>query len=255
VTRVALSLMVVLTSGLVAAAALAATSTSRATTDLDIGLARVNLSQQAVNVGVPFEVKILAGNSGAVDAHAGVVLTVPPGLRVAAGSSAGCPIGRGRLDCGDGVIPAGADGDLGSVGLVADASGSHTLQAEFVRLDVDDANLSNNSASLAITAVAAAPSLKASGFALAPARPKAGTKFRASMALLDANGIRVVPSSVTCSARVGGAAVPAKPSVGAGRATCTFSPAKGAKGKTLRGSIVATAKGVHVSKAFSVLLG
>ena len=249
----ATSFLVVILS-LLAASAAAGTSASRATVDLDIGLARADLSKQAVRVGVPFEVVILAGNTGPVAAHAGVVLTVPSGMRVAGAGSAGCPLGTGALDCGDGEIPAGADGDVGRLSLVADAPGSYTVKAAFVRLDVDDPNLANNSASLTITAVAAASALKASGFALAPARPKAGTMFRASIALVDATGVRVVPSSVACSGRVGRAAVPAKPSVAGGRAVCTFAPPAGARGKALSGSIRATAKGVSVTYVFAVRL-
>jgi hypothetical protein len=237
------------------ACALAGAASASGTADLDIGLQRLDLSHAPVQVGAPFPVRVLVGNSGTIAAHAGVVLTVPVGLRVIARGSLGCPLGSGGLDCGDGEIPAGADGALGTAPVVADAPGSYTLKVEFVRLDVDDPDLADNTATLAITAVAAAPKLAVSGFALTPAAPKAGRPFRASFTVVDAGGARVAPALVACSARVGGTVVRARGSLAVGRASCTFLPPASARGKVLRGSIGATAQGSRVTRAFTVRLG
>jgi uncharacterized protein DUF11 len=218
----------------------------------DVGVSLIhNLEQQSATVGAPFSVRVQVGNTGPGDARAGFFVTVPAGIEIV-GGTLGCPSGTGTVDCGDEDVPAGSDGDIGTVSLVANAAGSYTIGAALQRLTVSDPNPANNAASLTVTVAPRTVVLRATSLAV-PARPKAGRPLRASFVLVE-NGAPTRPGSVSCRGRVAGKTVPAKGTVAGNRAVCTFIPPAKARGGILRGTITAAAGGKRVAKTFSVRL-
>lgn len=86
-----------------------------------------------------------------------------------------------------------------------------------------------------------------------PRPARAGKAFSAALAVTrnDTAG-PVLEGTVTCTAKLGGAAVPVRARrISNGVAACSWSLPKTAKGKTIRGTITLTVDGVKVTRPFS----
>ena len=95
--------------------------------------------------------------------------------------------------------------------------------------------------------------LRASKPVAVPARPVAGKAFAIRIAVIRGDTGAPLPSgTVTCKVRLGLKALPAVGRVRAGgRAACTMTIPRSARGKSLRGTIRVTFRNVSVSKPFS----
>jgi hypothetical protein len=86
-----------------------------------------------------------------------------------------------------------------------------------------------------------------------PRPARAGKAFSAAVAVTrnDTAGL-VLEGAVTCSAKIGGVAVPVKARrVANGVAACSWTLPQTAKGKTIRGTITLTVEGAQVTRPFS----
>jgi Domain of unknown function DUF11 len=221
--------------------------------DVDVS-AKLLPDNPAPVAGVPFGVDIGIGNSGPDSTSARLLVDLPSGLTETVANRLGCPTGTGTLDCGLQDLAAGDSSD-GVSRLLAAQPGSYTITVRTSDLTATDPNPANNRSSLAVTVGAATPKPVIRNFSIAPRKPKAGFALRVSFAVADAvTGKDFAPSAVRCAAVAGGVKVPARGSVAAGRATCTFKPPKSAKGQTLRGRISATAEGKLLKRSFAVRL-
>jgi hypothetical protein len=97
------------------------------------------------------------------------------------------------------------------------------------------------------------PSLVVKSISRKPLTPRAGKAFSVFVTFARSDG--AAPSTAptaTCRATVGGRALRASASVvTGGRATCTWSVPKTAKGKTIRGTITVQADGLKASRPFT----
>jgi hypothetical protein len=222
--------------------------------DVDVSIALSPGTPSPV-VGVPFAIIFGFGNGGPDATSARPLIDLPEGLRAVSENRLGCPTGTGTLDCGVRDLPAGDEND-GVSGLVATQPGHYTIVARVTDLTATDPNPANNTASVTIDVGSAPLQLAVSGFAVSPAKPRAGAPLKASFAVINrVTGARVAPSAVRCAAVVGRVTARARGSVVKGRAICTFFPPRSAKGKIVRGKITATAERKRVTKAFAVRLG
>jgi hypothetical protein len=96
-------------------------------------------------------------------------------------------------------------------------------------------------------------SLKPAGFSTSPTRAQAGRSFSVGLAARQSDtGGLVEQGRVTCDARIGSARVALKASrLRNGVGACVWSIPAGAKGKTIRGTIVVVSGGAQVKRAFS----
>lgn len=102
----------------------------------------------------------------------------------------------------------------------------------------------------------AAPRLTASKPTGVPARPRAGRRFSVSAGVTRQDtGAAVTSGNVACNVRVGAARVRAAGRFSGGRARCTMTVPRTAKGKTLRGTITIRSAGATVTRAFSFRVG
>jgi hypothetical protein len=95
--------------------------------------------------------------------------------------------------------------------------------------------------------------LKVVAFTTSPSPARAGRPFSAGLAATenDTNSA-VTKGTVTCSARIAGKPVVAKAHrIVNGIAACVWSIPKTAQGKTIRGTILLTVRGVSISRTFS----
>ena len=192
------------------------------------------------------------GNAGPDPTSARLLLDLPNGLTATSPNPIGCPVGQGTLDCGRQDLAAGEEGDQFSR-LRADRPGSYTVVVRATELTTSDPNPANNTASLTISVQAPKPTVR--GFAISPAKPRAGTPLRVSYAITEqVTGQALVPSAVRCSATARAAKVAGRGSARGARATCTFLPRSSARGKTMHGRVTATVAGTEVEKAFAVRL-
>ncbi len=94
--------------------------------------------------------------------------------------------------------------------------------------------------------------LRVSTFIGAPSRPVAGKQFVVSTAVTRTDTRALVRSgSVTCSARVGGAAIRTRGGFARGRARCLMTVPRGATGKVLRGALTVRVEGASVRRTYS----
>ena len=146
--------------------------------------------------------------------------------------------------------------------VVAARTGSYVLRAAIVSASEPDPEPSNDTASVTVVVTEAAPppppppttSTTASAARVTPAKPKAGAQVVATVRV-TAGGAAVRPTGVKCTGALAGAALRGAPRATAGAATCTYRPARSAKGKTLRGSVSFAARGQTFTKRFSARLG
>ena len=203
----------------------------------------------------PFTLEVSVGNSGPDPTHFRVRIQLPTGLHLFSGGSLGCT-GTTDLTCADGTAPAGYGADA-SATFVTDAAGSYTIVAQLTELTATDSNPANNQASITLNVVAATPTppappaLVASRLSIKPTRPVAGHPLTVSFRIVDqTSGAAVKPSSATCTANLGRRTA----RIVGTAATCVLRPPASAHGKTLRGTLAASVKGVRVSKRFSIHL-
>lgn len=224
---------------------------SAASADIDVSISIAPGRPQPVP-GVSFTINVGIGNAGPDAASARLLLDVPEGLIATSPNPLGCPTGTGTLDCGrQNLLPSDTSDAFNN--LVAARPGSYTIVVRATELSVTDPNLANNSASLVVAVQSPNPAV--TNFALSPSRPRAGAPLKASFAVVDkATGKDIMPSAVRCAGAVATTKIRRRGSVAAGRARCTFFPPRSAKGKTLRGSISATAEGKRLMKTFAVKL-
>jgi hypothetical protein len=142
--------------------------------------------------------------------------------------------------------------------VVAARTGSYTLRAEIVSSSTSDPDPSNNTATLTVvvaepTGGAGSAAVSASRVSLSPTKPKAGSAVTASVRVL-AGGVPVRPTRVRCAGTVAGMRLAGTPRAAAGRASCVYRPPRGAKGKTLRGTIAFRAATTNVTRRFSIKL-
>jgi hypothetical protein len=202
--------------------------------------------------GIPFPVDVGIGNAGPDATSARLLLDLPSGLTATSPNPIGCPVGQGTLDCGRQDLAAGEEGDQFSR-LRADQPGSYTVVVRATELTAADPNPANNTASLTISVRAPTPTVR--GFAISPAKPRAGSPLKVSYAITEqVTGQALVPSAVRCSATAGAAKVASRGSARGARAMCTFFPRPSARGKTMHGRVTATVAGTEIAKAFAVKL-
>jgi hypothetical protein len=90
----------------------------------------------------------------------------------------------------------------------------------------------------------------------APARPRAGRRFSVSTGVTRQDtGAAVTSGNVACNVRVGTARVRAAGRFSGGRARCTLTVPRTAKGKTLRGTMTIRSAGATVTRVFSFRVG
>lgn len=100
----------------------------------------------------------------------------------------------------------------------------------------------------------AAVSVSASAVTLTPARPKAGRPFSATVRV-SAGGAPVRPTGIACAGTIGSTKLKGVGKAASGAATCVYRTRKGAKGKTLQGTISFSALGKKFTKRFATKLG
>ena len=228
------------------------TALAGATASADVDVSVRKAPGPAAVAGISFPVDVGIGNAGPDSVSAHLFLELPSGLAATSPNPIGCPVGQGTLDCGRQDLAAGEDSDQFSR-LRADRPGSYTVVVRATELTATDPNPANNTASLIIAVQAPRPTAK--GFAISPAKPRAGAPLKVSYAITEqATGQALVPSAVRCSATLGAAKVGGRGSVRGARATCTFRPPSSARGKTMRGRVTATVAGTKLVKAFAVKL-
>ena len=227
---------------------------SAATADLYLSFITIDLPSQ-VNAKTPFTLELGVGNTGPDASHFRIRILLPSGIRAVGGGGLECT-GTTDLACTDGSVDPGDDGTLGAP-FVADAAGSYTLVARLTELTATDPNPANNQASITLNVVAATPTpptppaLAASRLSIKPTRPMAGHPLTVSFRITDStSGTSVKPSSVACTANLG----TRRARIVSGAAACVLHPPATAHGKTLRGTLTAKAKGVRLSKRFSIHL-
>ena len=207
-------------------------------------------------------------------ATAAVRFTLPPGISFGGqdlpDANEGCTATQTTATCSWHLEPvAGRNSINWGWDLKAAAPGSYVFTAELVEHSGGDAEPSNNRATLTIIAGdAAAPgggagggggggggaaAAKASAVKLAPARPSAGSTVVASVRVTR-GGSPIRPTGVSCSGSIGGTKVRGSAKSSSGVASCLFRTPKGAKGKTLSGSVAFRAGGTAFTKRFAAKL-
>lgn len=229
-------------AGVLVAGAPAATTAS-ADADISIG----NLQPPDPVAGRSFSIRILVGNSGPDSTHYRLFVDLPEGLTFLNGLDC---TGTRSLVCADGDAPPAFDGS-GTIGLSAAAPGTYTIGAHLGELSAADPNVANNQASITVTVAAAAHALAAARVRVVPARPRAGSRFAVSFAVLDRTAGHVVaPTSAACTAKPGHA----RARVARGRAVCVVTTGASARGRTVHGALAARAALGRATRRFAVRL-
>jgi hypothetical protein len=219
-----------------------------ATADFDVNFITLGDPPQRL-AGTAFPLRIGVGNSGPDTSHYRLRLLLPAGARLVDAGDLGCT-GTGDLSCQAEDAPAGYSSD-GRVIVVAEAPGSYTFVARVTEMGATDATPANNEASLTVNVVAGARVLVAGALAVKPAKPRAGSSLTLSFRVTDpASGRAVVPSAARCSASPGRV----RARVVGGRATCKVTTPVQARGKTVRGVLIAIIAGRRLSRSFSITL-
>jgi uncharacterized protein DUF11 len=219
-----------------------------ATADLDISLVAAPGSPPH-QVGTPFSIGVGIGNSGPDASRFRVRILLPEGIRLVSPGALECT-GTKDLTCFADEAPVGYNAD-GTTAVVADAPGSYTLVARLTELTTTDPNLANNEATLTVKVAAAPHVIAAVGLAVAPSKPRAGTRFMVSFRVLDRTaGRAVVPAAARCSVTLGRA----QARVVGGRVTCAITTPRSASGRTVRGVVTAVAGNRRLAKRFSIRL-
>lgn len=238
----------------------------RATGDFEISLNYTGLSSRAqpgTIEGLGFTVQARLGLVGSDGGPIRVTITIPEGVvwgRRTPATTQGCTLTLRQVVCAREVAPASGTNlaaDFGIWDVVARQAGTHTFEAT-VETPPTDVDASNNTTTLTVRTAAAI-----GGVALRPARPTAGGALVASHRVWLRSGSpatfeRATPlgfGSVRCTAAIASARVTATGALRSGVAVCTTRIPKGARGKTLRGTIVTTSGGLVLTKTYSTKVG
>lgn len=226
---------------------------ARASATADLQIQWIFLPGQAghppATAGQPFQLTIEITNSGPDPSHFRVQIHVPAGVHYVSGQ--GCTGTGADLTCDDGTAPSGFDGS-GGITFATDKPGDYTFGAQLAELTATDPNPANNQASVSITVGAGEQALTAGKVNVAPAKPRAGVKFVASVRVTDKNsGTGVAPTGARCTASPGRA----RARVAGERAVCTVTTPRAARGRVVRGTLTAIIGDRRLSKRFSVRLG
>jgi hypothetical protein len=136
------------------------------------------------------------------------------------------------LHCDEFDAPVGDDGS-GTATFIADTSGSYTFVVSLDHLSAADPNLADNRDS--ITVPVGEKPVDAGPVSIRPAPPHAGQSFVASFLVTGA-----AVDSVHCKTSIGTAAARRSSQ----RASCVIRAPRSARGRVLRGSVIATV-GTH----------
>lgn len=189
-----------------------------------------------------------------------ITVTLPAGISwagPAAGPGQGCTRSAEQATCAAKVSPGQGTNLAAAFGIgtvVAQSPGTYTFSAAITETSAPDPNPSNNTTSMQV-AVGRTP---AGGVKLKPPRPMAGVTVVAAMSVWSRTDQETFPldtGSVSCTAVIGKAKLPARGALSAGRATCTMKTPKTAKGKTLKGTMTASAGGAQLTRSFSTRVG
>ena len=134
--------------------------------------------------------------------------------------------------------------------IVAAAPGRYVLRAAILDSSPTDAVPANNASSVTVVVL---PVVSAGSVALAPARPRAGARFAATVRV-SASGNPAAPSGVRCRATLAGAQLRGSGKAASGAAVCTFRTSQSARGKLVRGSVSFSAAGTSFVRRFSTRL-
>jgi hypothetical protein len=139
--------------------------------------------------------------------------------------------------------------------VVAAAPGSYVVRSELTQSSPADSQPANNSSSITIVVIdpVSATTISAGAATLAPARPRAGSTFAATVRV-TVGGLLVFPTGVRCSAAIGGAKITGLGERRVGRASCHFRTPASARGKTIRGSVSFVTAGRRITRRFSAKL-
>jgi hypothetical protein len=215
-----------------------------------------------------FIILVVVDTVVAVEQSVTMTIALPQGLRWGNDGpdpSEGCAgtapaVCTGRIESRGGIVDAGWSWDV-----VADRNGTYEITAS-VQPAEPDPNPANNTTTFRFEV--AAPSsgggggsggggsaaVTASAVRVTPARPKAGAIVGAAVRV-SAGGAAIRPTRVVCAGSVGSARVTGTPRAASGTAACTYRTPRSAKGKTLRGSVVFTARGQGFTRRFATKLG
>ncbi len=148
--------------------------------------------------------------------------------------------------------------------VVAERAGSYVIRSAIIEASEPDPDQSNNSSSITVVVSPSGggsggggggggAAVVAGGVKLAPAKPRAGATFVASVRVTR-GGSPVRPAGVTCSGSLGKAKVKGAPKAASGVASCRFKTPRSAKGKALAGTISFRAGGERFTKRFAARL-
>jgi hypothetical protein len=250
--------------------ALAATATGRLAADdvsVRVGLATTGSSGLGFTSGT--KTSSLRFKIGAdIGSASGVVQTITLRIGLPQGLAWGADAPDPTEGC-TGTAPAVCTRPLeapigGSVGLgffwdvVAERPGFYEITATLEPTDADP-DLANNTSTFRVEVAPPPPPppppppVKASAVRLAPARPRAGSSFTATVRV-SASGSPVRPTRVACTATLDRAKLRGVPRARVGTATCSYRSSSAGKGQTVRGMIAFSAKGSRITRRFIVRL-
>jgi Domain of unknown function DUF11 len=213
--------------------------------------------------GLNFVVGFLVRNRGPDPATVKVRIQLPAGLHWgndAPDPSEDCTVGETSV-CS---VSLGTQGNFAFSAwgwdVVADTTGSYTLNAQVIESSTSDPDTSDNASSVTVVVTSPAggsvpgASVAASAVKVSPAKPKAGSTVVASVRVTK-GGSPVKPTGIACAATIGKTNVKGGAKSSSGVASCLFKTPKSAKGKRMLGSVFFRAGGQSFKKRFSARLG
>jgi hypothetical protein len=144
--------------------------------------------------------------------------------------------------------------------VTAAQPGTYSYQAEIIEASEADPNPSNNTSSITIRVAegtaggGGAGVVSTSAAKLSPAKPVAGRTVSA-IVQVKTDGEPVTPTSVTCTAAIGGVKLKGTPRARLGRAICAYRTPRSAKGKLFKGAVALRVRGQRIRKTYSARLG
>lgn len=221
----------------------------------------------SVTVGaLNFVAGYLVRNRGPDPATVKVRIELPAGLHWgndAPDPSEGCTVGETSV-CS---VPLGTQGNfaLSAWGwdVVADTTGSYTLNVQVIESSTSDPDTSDNASSVTVVVTQPAggsgggsgsAAVAASAVKVSPTKPKAGSTVVASVRVTR-GGSPVKPTRIACAATIGKTRIKGGAKSSSGIASCLFKTPKTGKGKRMVGSVSFRAGGQSFAKRFAARLG
>jgi glucose/arabinose dehydrogenase len=222
---------------------------------LDLGVTLAGPVHAIVGEIVEYTAHLDATGSASAE-DVGLRLAVPAGLAVER-LPATCSASGATVMCHPTSAVTGGTAASFTVSFKAVAAGTNTVLASVASAATTDANSANNSASVSTSVSNAATALATRRPELAPAKPKRGKTFVASIAVVRAaSGSWVRPSRISCSGRVGSRSVRALGTYRAGRAACRLTvPTTARRGVAVSVLLAVTVGNQKVSKRFTTRVG